>query len=271
MWPFLGHTLFPPPTQAWLQRASSDPGAQGWGAWSGAEEPPPEPGDGAGKEEARAEAEDDLEDAGFPLPPLEGEDLAEYPEPDQVTARGAQQRLPGPGFTGTDGCSSDLSQATVPRPGRGPPLSVGCTCPGLPVEKVESDHRSVYVGNVDYGGTAEELEAYFNPCGEVHRVTILCDKFSGHPKGYAYVEFAAEGAAQAAVELDESIFRGRVIKVLPKRTNLPGISSTNRGGFRGQPGARGPFPHSSLQGGARFRPRGRNRWAGPGGLWVGPG
>lgn len=38
-------------------------------------------------------------------------------------------------------------------------------------------------GQVDYGGTAEELEAHFHRCGEVHRVTILCDKFSGHPKG----------------------------------------------------------------------------------------
>lgn len=38
-------------------------------------------------------------------------------------------------------------------------------------------------GQVDYGGTAEELEAYFNHCGEIQRVTILCDKFSGHPKG----------------------------------------------------------------------------------------
>lgn len=36
---------------------------------------------------------------------------------------------------------------------------------------------------MDYGGSAAELEAYFNPCGEIHRVTILCDKFSGHPKG----------------------------------------------------------------------------------------
>lgn len=36
---------------------------------------------------------------------------------------------------------------------------------------------------MDYGGTAEELEAYFNQCGEIRRVTILCDKFSGHPKG----------------------------------------------------------------------------------------
>lgn len=96
---------------------------------------------------------------------------------------------------------------------------------------------------MDYGGSAAELEAYFSPCGEIHRVTILCDKFSGHPKGsvwgssrldgvggagpsllapsfaapssssYAYIEFASKSSVQAAVRLDESTFRGRVIKV----------------------------------------------------------
>ncbi|CAK7318541.1 Embryonic polyadenylate-binding protein 2 [Vulpes lagopus] len=59
----------------------------------------------------------------------------------------------------------------------------GSPCPGTPTGKVESDHRSIYMGNVDYGSTAEELEAYFNPCGEVHWVTILCDKFPRHPQG----------------------------------------------------------------------------------------
>ncbi|ELK31379.1 Embryonic polyadenylate-binding protein 2 [Myotis davidii] len=67
---------------------------------------------------------------------------------------------------------------------------------------------------VDYGVIAGELEAYFNICGEVQQVTILCNKFSGHPKGYAYIEFATESSAQAAVGLDKSIFQGRVIKVL---------------------------------------------------------
>ncbi|NXU94421.1 EPAB2 protein, partial [Xiphorhynchus elegans] len=86
---------------------------------------------------------------------------------------------------------------------------------------------------VDYGGTAEELESHFNSCGQINRVTILCDKFSGHPKGYAYIEFEEKSSVKAAVELDESTFRGRVIKVLPKRTNMPGISSTDRGGYRG--------------------------------------
>ncbi|XP_010625850.1 embryonic polyadenylate-binding protein 2 isoform X3 [Fukomys damarensis] len=63
------------------------------------------------------------------------------------------------------------------------PETVGSPFPMAPRETVEADYRSIYVGNVDYSGTAEELEAHFHPCGEVHRVTILCDKFSGHPKG----------------------------------------------------------------------------------------
>ncbi|XP_005432380.2 embryonic polyadenylate-binding protein 2 [Falco rusticolus] len=106
-------------------------------------------------------------------------------------------------------------------------------------EKMEVDQRSIYVGNVDYGGTAEELESHFNSCGQINRVTILCDKFSGHPKGYAYIEFEEKSSVRAAVELDESVFRGRIIKVLPKRTNMPGISTTDRGGYRGCFQARG--------------------------------
>ena len=39
---------------------------------------------------------------------------------------------------------------------------------------------------VDYGSTAEELEAHFHGCGAVSRVTILCDKFTGHPKGLTF-------------------------------------------------------------------------------------
>ena len=45
------------------------------------------------------------------------------------------------------------------------------------------DARSIYVGNVDYGATPEELQAHFASCGSILRVTILCDKFTGHPKG----------------------------------------------------------------------------------------
>ena len=43
--------------------------------------------------------------------------------------------------------------------------------------------HSVYVGQVDYSATPEELLSHFEACGTVDRVTIVCDKFTGRPKG----------------------------------------------------------------------------------------
>lgn len=76
-----------------------------------------------------------------------------------------------------------------------------------PEEKAEIDQRSIFVGNVsalilttsyenpyvtftygfqvDYSATADDLEKHFHGCGSINRVTILCDKYTGHPKGYA--------------------------------------------------------------------------------------
>jgi len=51
------------------------------------------------------------------------------------------------------------------------------------------DGHSIYVGQVDYSATPEELLSHFEACGTVERVTIVCDKFSGRPKGFAYLEF----------------------------------------------------------------------------------
>uniref|UniRef100_A0A8D0R9Q9 RRM domain-containing protein n=1 Tax=Sus scrofa TaxID=9823 RepID=A0A8D0R9Q9_PIG len=246
MWPFLSRALFPPPTEAWLQRASSDPEAQGWGAWSRAEKTPLGAGGGGREAEETVEAQaEDEGDTGFLPSLLEREGLAEAtcPLPRTlwhgwgVKASAATQH---PGAPSTPGINE--LQETL-----GGEARAGALTPGP-------------VPQVDYEGTARELEAYFNHCGEIHRVTILCDKFSGHPKGYAYIEFATESSAHAAVELDNSVFRGRVIKVLPKRTNFPGISSTDRGGLRGHPSARGrPFPHS-IQLRPRLSPcRGRGR------------
>lgn len=42
---------------------------------------------------------------------------------------------------------------------------------------------SIYVGQVDYAATPEELLAHFEACGTVERVTIVCDKMTGRPKG----------------------------------------------------------------------------------------
>jgi len=51
-------------------------------------------------------------------------------------------------------------------------------------KREDVDARSVFVGNVDYAATPEEVQAHFASCGTILRVTILCDKVTGHPKGY---------------------------------------------------------------------------------------
>lgn len=113
---------------------------------------------------------------------------------------------------------------------------VGANVAGGPPGGPDSDARSVYVGQVDYGATPEELQAYFKDCGTINRVTIICNKHSGQPKGYAYIEFVDENAVKNALILNDSTFRGRQLKVTPKRTNVPGLArGRGRGrGFRGR-------------------------------------
>jgi polyadenylate-binding protein 2 len=84
---------------------------------------------------------------------------------------------------------------------------------GLRESKEDIDTRSVFVGNVDYGASPEEIQAHFGSCGPINRVTILLDKFTGHPKGYAYVEFTEPSLVANAIVLNESVFRGRNLKV----------------------------------------------------------
>ncbi|XP_015056573.1 polyadenylate-binding protein 2-like isoform X1 [Solanum pennellii] len=94
----------------------------------------------------------------------------------------------------------------------------------------ELDSRSIFVGNVDYACTPEEVQQHFQACGTVNRVTILTDKF-GQPKGFAYVEFIEQEAVQDALQLNESELHGRQLKVMPKRTNVPGMKQFRPGRF----------------------------------------
>merc|ERR1719487_1420533 len=100
---------------------------------------------------------------------------------------------------------------------------------GEGVDREEVDKRSVYIGSVDYGSTPEELQEHFKSCGQVNRITILVDKYSGHPKGFAYIEFADEQSVQNSLLLNGSLFRGRQLKVMQKRTNIPGFMDKGKG------------------------------------------
>ncbi|XP_051148065.1 polyadenylate-binding protein 1-like [Andrographis paniculata] len=118
-------------------------------------------------------------------------------------------------------------------------------------EKEEIDSRSIYVGNVDYACTPEEVQQHFQSCGTVNRVTILTDKF-GQPKGFAYVEFEEVEAVQNAILLNETELHGRQLKVSAKRTNIPGMRQS-QGRRPTRFGSRRPF----IPGSPVFPPYGR--------------
>lgn len=126
----------------------------------------------------------------------------------------------------------DLAEATPASTGAAPPSSA------------EADARSVFVTNVDFSTTPEELQGHFRACGTINRITILVDRHTGRPRGHAYVEFADPAHVANAMALNDSLFRNRIIKVAPKRTNVPahmrGGFRGGRGGFRGGRGRGAP-------------------------------
>ena len=81
--------------------------------------------------------------------------------------------------------------------------------------------RSVFAKNVEYTATQDEIKQHFKECGQILRVTILKDKFTKRPTGHCYIEFAKQESAIRAKILNESLFKGRQITVVPKRKNIP--------------------------------------------------
>ncbi|GMH67921.1 hypothetical protein TL16_g04798 [Triparma laevis f. inornata] len=50
-------------------------------------------------------------------------------------------------------------------------------------DAARTDNNSIYVGQVEYSCTPEDLVSHFSVCGDIERVTIQCDPYSGNPKG----------------------------------------------------------------------------------------
>lgn len=96
--------------------------------------------------------------------------------------------------------------------------------------KPKDDH-SIFVNNVDFSATSDEISQYFSQCGAVEKVTIGVDKFRNR-KGYAYVEFVDKDSVSNALALNNTEFKGRQLQVKAKRTNVP-HHILSRGGMRG--------------------------------------
>jgi len=91
----------------------------------------------------------------------------------------------------------------------------------------------IYIGNLSYDATEDELSAEFGTYGKVESVTIPADKFSGRPKGFAFVEMPEKSEAEAAIEgLNGKMFKDRTIVVnesRPRTDSRGGGSYGNRG------------------------------------------
>ncbi len=96
---------------------------------------------------------------------------------------------------------------------------------------------NIYVGNLSYEVTEEDLKGAFEVFGEVETVKVIKDNYSGRSKGFGFVEMPAKDEAQSAInELNDTELKGRTIKVNEARPR----SEDHRGGGR-QGGRRGSY------------------------------
>lgn len=96
----------------------------------------------------------------------------------------------------------------------------------------------LFVGNLSFQTTQAALEEAFGQFGTVERVEVVTDRFSGQPRGFAFVEMTDRNAAEAAIaRLNGTDLNGRAMNVNEARPK-PAGGSGSRGG-RGAGSGRG--------------------------------
>jgi cold-inducible RNA-binding protein len=98
---------------------------------------------------------------------------------------------------------------------------------------------NIFVGNLSFQTTQDELQAAFAQYGSVERVNIVTDRDTGQPRGFAFVEMTDRSAAETAIaQLNGADMNGRALNVNEARPKPQGGGGYgNRGGGGG--GGRG--------------------------------
>jgi RNA recognition motif-containing protein len=94
----------------------------------------------------------------------------------------------------------------------------------------------IYVGNLSYDTTEDELKKDFSAFGEVVSVSVVTDRYSGRSKGFAFVEMTNKAEADAAITgLNGKAVKERTLVVNEARPRTEGGSSSggSRGGYSG--------------------------------------
>jgi len=94
---------------------------------------------------------------------------------------------------------------------------------------------NIYVGNLSYEVTEDDLKQAFTAFGQVETVKIIKDRWSGQPRGFGFVEMPERDEAYSVINgLNGKDLKGRLVKVNKARSR----SETRRGGVS-RSGARG--------------------------------
>jgi len=90
---------------------------------------------------------------------------------------------------------------------------------------------NIYVGNLSYEVTEEDLRTSFESFGKVESANIINDKYSGKSKGFGFIEMSSAEEAKAAIEgLNGKELKGRNLNVNEARPRSEGRREGGRGG-----------------------------------------
>jgi RNA recognition motif-containing protein len=114
--------------------------------------------------------------------------------------------------------------------------------------------KRLYVGNLAYSVTSEELQEMFEQHGVVRSAQVLVDRETGRSRGFGFVEMESDADADAAIQtLDGNDFQGRRLTVNEAKPRSPGGGGGGggggRGGYGGGGGGRGGYGGGGSRGG----------------------
>lgn len=81
--------------------------------------------------------------------------------------------------------------------------------------------KSIYVGNLPYTATEEDVRGLFSPYGNVESVRLMTDRDTGRPRGFGFVSMADEDAMAAIKALDGQPFGGRNLRINESEDRRP--------------------------------------------------
>ncbi|MDQ6679284.1 MAG: RNA-binding protein [Acidobacteriota bacterium] len=100
--------------------------------------------------------------------------------------------------------------------------------------------KNIFVGNLDFGATEDQIRSLFEAYGTVDRVSIKTDRDTGRSRGFAFVEMSNEAEAERAIAaLNGTNLGGRALNINEARPKTEGGGGRGFAGGGGRPGGGG--------------------------------